>query len=483
MKKAVFAALTLGNGALSVAVLLFCGLAAWSLSQDGVQDERENTRALVPAPSAAGQSLSPLCPPAPLISPAPLEATKALEPSDILEPLEIVVKDALEPSDILEPLEIVVKDALEPSETLDPLKIVAKNALEPSDILEPLEIVVKDTLEPSELLDPLKIVAPKTRDAANVGPGKNARAEKNDGAEKNAAAPPAPWTAAELSARVLSFSRGKAFLEFSFLTEEGLTGAIIRGKNPVTGEPTDKEIVGFFQRDGSLSIGAFFDARGENMSRKYHNVPLAFNLMSLNGRLFDGENFAPTGLFEFYGQNPPGAPKLPRILEERVFIFFDPLCPHGQKAIAEENTRALRALGKTPVLVPIATLEGSLVYGERYLATGDLNPSVDELLPEKLFFLNSPDSAGAREIWGRAHGPLPQPEDWSGPSRVLENTWRLRALLGDGAPLASPVWAWLEEGNLRTLVGSRDADELYALFGSSHASGNALPSLDENYLQ
>ena len=108
--------------------------------------------------------------------------------------------------------------------------------------------------------------------------------------------------------------------------------------------------------------------------------------------------------------------------------------------------RDLEAAGISPYYVPVAIFDGSLPYGETFLATGNIIPDPKVLAVRRLMY----DWAEGEEAERLSR---PVPENVSGPSMVIENTYRWRSLFQGGEPMVSPTLVWMKGSELRVVRG------------------------------
>ncbi|MDR2198127.1 MAG: hypothetical protein LBR53_01490 [Deltaproteobacteria bacterium] len=247
---------------------------------------------------------------------------------------------------------------------------------------------------------------------------------------KGAPRPPAAAEFSALSGMVEALSGGKAMLEDVFLTEEGPAGLVIRAYSRVWKGPVGRMVLAFyFPESGVLSLGPVLGPKGGVMQSKYFSKVAERALSGVSGVGDEAKK-------DFY-------------------VFIDPLCPESRGFLESPEFKRLTERGLKPFIVPVALLNGSLPYGESYLATGSLNPDPDVLTLRKLMY----EWMGNEEDYLK--DPVPDdPKKWLGPSRVMENTFRLRSLGVNGNPPASPSVAYRLDGEVRLVAGPPDEKEL-----------------------
>jgi hypothetical protein len=137
-----------------------------------------------------------------------------------------------------------------------------------------------------------------------------------------------------------------------------------------------------------------------------------------------------------------------------LYVFLDLLCPAGNALARSKELSELLSGGIKAYFVPIAIINGSIPYGETFLATENLDLDPKVLNVRKLMY----SWLGKEEE--RLSVPIPSdPRDWFGPSIVLENTYRLRSLFQGSGAVASPTILYRKDGKLKVIQGVPSARE------------------------
>ncbi|MDR1040295.1 MAG: hypothetical protein LBR80_09060 [Deltaproteobacteria bacterium] len=304
-------------------------------------------------------------------------------------------------------------------------------------------------LPPDGLLTVLEAVsaAGLTSSGPTASERPTSRAAALTAARRSGGAPAAP---PEIASAVLGMTGGRGMAEGAFpaARADSATAVILRGRDPYTGNAQGVPSLAYLAEDGSVSP----DPPGPEAPalRAAHARLLA----SHNAALFAGRELGTPARAASVLPARGGEANSPDTGggEKRITAAFDPLCPVSLKLMGSSAVRELEAAGVRILWAPVNLLEGSLGYGEFFLREGRL-PEGPEEAAEDLATWDGEDGAA-----------LPGPEPWpapSGGSMTLENTWRLRGLMGRGTEPASPALFWFEDGALRILRGvprSREID-------------------------
>jgi hypothetical protein len=193
------------------------------------------------------------------------------------------------------------------------------------------------------------------------------------------------------------------------------------------------------------------------------------------------------------------------LLQKRVYVFFDPLCPFSAKLKNSVFPKKLREAGVDSLWIPISVFGGSLPYGEYFLREKRLTKNPLDVSLDKDFYSWSEGRSNEKsdtyalldenEGTGKANGSesnvennsneseeeskkredsacsyksmlredskepfykkryVPE-EEWRGPSLVLENTLRFEgSILGREDDLVSPTLVFKENGTIKVIRG------------------------------
>ncbi|MDR2354417.1 MAG: hypothetical protein LBF22_14920 [Deltaproteobacteria bacterium] len=282
----------------------------------------------------------------------------------------------------------------------------------------------------------------------------------------------------ELDNASTALTRGKASLISVFNISEGMTLFFLKlNKQTPEDFSPPQELSAFWLSDGTITLGPVFIKRGVSMAKKHDLSFIIHNFTRFHGWTI-GKKRHETGYYEMdtplYGNSEE---HMYRILEQRVFIFFDPTCEYALKLFLGGIPQTLETFDKQPVLVPIAFNSGSLPYAEYFMDRGKFASEEADIFFEKQFY----SYFGVKQEAELAISPVPPEELWEGPSRVMENTWRARTFLNEGQLLASPTFMWLDNAQLQVYRGVPDSDVLEAIVFSkpSKASLNTLLRAEE----
>jgi hypothetical protein len=241
----------------------------------------------------------------------------------------------------------------------------------------------------------------------------------------------------EANSLVAKASGGRALAEASYPVGEGavVSALIVRAVSPSSGRPEGTAASAYLLNDGSLATGRIYGPDGEDLARKLGGIMTEHCLAAMNGIAVPrGAGAAAPAPYPARGNS-----------RRRVTVAFDPLCPVAAELMESDAVDALLRAGAEILWAPVNAIPGSLGHGEYFLREGRL-PATGEAEADVRF-------------WGRADGaalaggPAIPEGEWFGPSRVLENTWRFRSIIGREAEPASPVAFWREGGVLKSRLG------------------------------
>jgi hypothetical protein len=141
-----------------------------------------------------------------------------------------------------------------------------------------------------------------------------------------------------------------------------------------------------------------------------------------------------------------GVSRSPKAAE--LYVIFDLLCPEGKALAQSRELKGLEDLGIGPLMVPVALKNGSVPYGEAFLATGKVDMDPEAIHLGKLMY----EWTGGEELRLAAPNP-PGPRAWFGPSAVMENTYRFRSIFNGSSEVSSPTVIWMTESSVKMVEG------------------------------